>query len=103
MLTFGSEFKENLTVKFFPPQSISECEMAGLKVFLALCCIAATSAVQLERKPFKRLIPADVLRGESIQFILDYLDVRRCRFDVLWGELGLWAGLDVHYWQAERP
>ena len=62
--------------------------MAGLKVFLALCCVAATSAVQLERKPFKRLIPADVLRGESIQFILDYLDVRRCRFDVLWGELG---------------
>ena len=104
MLTFGSEFKENLTVKFFPPQSISECEMAGLKVFLALCCIAATSAVQLERKPFKRLIPADVLRGESIQFILEYqTNVRRCRFDVPWGELGLWAGLDVHYWQAERP
>ena len=45
--------------------------MAGLKVFLALCCLAATSAVQLERKPFKRLIPADVLRGESIQFILE--------------------------------
>merc|ERR1712001_180964 len=35
---------------------------AGLKVFLALCCVAAVSAVQLERKPFKRLIPADVLR-----------------------------------------
>merc|ERR1712106_61713 len=44
-------------------QSISDCEMAGLKVFLALCCVlAAASAVQLERKPFKRLIPADVLR-----------------------------------------
>merc|ERR1712072_950055 len=43
-------------------QSISDCEMAGLKVFLALCCLAAVSAVQLERKPFKRLIPADVLR-----------------------------------------
>ena len=98
MLTFGSEFKENLTVKFFPPQSISECEMAGLKVFLALCCVAATSAVQLERKPFKRLIPADVLRGESIHFILEYqTNLRRCRFDVLWGELGFWAGLDVHY------
>ena len=54
--------------------------MAGLKVFLALCCIAATSAVQLERKPFKRLIPADVLRGESIQFILYQTDVRRCRY-----------------------
>merc|ERR1711922_27169 len=49
-------------VKALRLQSISECEMAGLKVFLALCCIAATSAVQLERKPFKRLIPADVLR-----------------------------------------
>ena len=47
--------------------------MAGLKVFLALCCVvAAVNAVQLERKPFKRLIPADVLRGESIQFILEY-------------------------------
>ena len=78
--------------------------MAGLKVFLALCCVAATSAVQLERKPFKRLIPADVLRGESIQFILEYqTNVRRCRFHVLWGKLGFWAGLDVHYWQAERP
>ena len=76
MLTFGSEFKENLTVKFFPPQSISECEMAGLKVFLALCCIAATSAVQLERKPFKRLIPADVLRGELELFLWGGLDVR---------------------------
>merc|ERR1712032_334261 len=44
-------------------QSISDCEMAGLKMFLALCCVlAATQAVQLERKPFKRLIPADVLR-----------------------------------------
>ena len=64
--------------------------MAGLKVFLALCCVAAASAVQLERKPFKRLIPADVLRGESIQFILEYqTNVRRCRFDVLRG------GLDV--------
>ena len=49
----------------FLPQSISDCEMAGLKVFLALCCmLAATQAVQLERKPFKRLIPADVLRGK---------------------------------------
>ena len=38
--------------------------MAGLKVFLALyCVVAAVNAVQLERKPFKRLIPADVLRG----------------------------------------
>ena len=64
--------------------------MAGLKVFLALCCVAAASAVQLERKPFKRLIPADVLRGESIQFILEYqTNLRRCRFDVLRG------GLDV--------
>ena len=63
--------------------------MAGLKVFLALCCVAATSAVQLERKPFKRLIPADVLRGESTQFILEYqTNLRRCRFDVPWGELG---------------
>merc|ERR1712080_395484 len=44
-------------VKALRLQSISECEMAGLKVFLALCCVAATSAVQLERKPFKRLIP----------------------------------------------
>merc|ERR1711931_497860 len=43
-------------------QSISDYEMAGLKVFLALCCVAAVTAVQLERKPFKRLIPADVLR-----------------------------------------
>ena len=79
--------------------------MAGLKVFLALCCIAAASAVQLERKPFKRLIPADVLRGESIQFILEYqTNVRRCRLDVLWDELGWsWAGLDVHFWQTERP
>merc|ERR1712211_136059 len=49
-------------VKALRLQSISEREMAGLKVFLALCCVAATSAVQLERKPFKRLIPADVLR-----------------------------------------
>ena len=81
MLTFGSEFKENLTVKFFPPQSISECEMAGLKVFLALCCVAAASAVQLERKPFKRLIPADVLRGELL-------------------DLWLWGGL-VHFWLGE--
>ena len=72
--------------------------MAGLKVFLALCCVAATSAVQLERKPFKRLIPADVLRGESIQFILEYqTNLWTCRFDVLCGELGFWAGLDVHY------
>ena len=48
-----------------PPQSISDCEMAGLKMFLALCFVlAATQAVQLERKPFKRLIPADVLRGK---------------------------------------
>merc|ERR1712126_256750 len=44
-------------------QSISDSEMAGLKVFLALCCaVAAVNGVQLERKPFKRLIPADVLR-----------------------------------------
>ena len=72
--------------------------MAGLKVFLALCCVAATSAVQLERKPFKRLIPADVLRGESIQFLLEYqTNLRRCRFDVHWGESGFWAGLDVRY------
>ena len=36
-------------------------------MFLALCCVAAVSAVQLERKPFKRLIPADVLRGRFDQ------------------------------------
>ena len=45
--------------------------MAGLKVFLALCCmVAATQAVQLERKPFKRLIPADVLRGNFFFTVL---------------------------------
>ena len=61
-------FQENLQFLWIsPPQSISDYEMAGLKVFLALCCVAAVSAVQLERKPFKRLIPADVLRGRFDQ------------------------------------
>merc|ERR1712126_740672 len=37
--------------------------ISKMKYSLTLCCaVAATSAVQLERKPFKRLIPADVLR-----------------------------------------
>merc|ERR1712105_98038 len=44
-------------------QSISDYEMAGLKVFLSLCCVvAAVNAVQLERGNRSRLIPADVLR-----------------------------------------
>ena len=56
----------------FPPQSISDYEMAGLKMLLALCClVAATTAVQLETKPFKRLIPADVLRGKFHHAVAD--------------------------------
>ena len=41
--------------------------MKLLASLVVLGCLAACSGVQLERTPFKRLIPADVLRGETGQ------------------------------------
>jgi hypothetical protein len=47
--------------------------MKLLASLVVLGWVAACSGVQLEHNPFKRLIPADVLRGETRQIVRERL------------------------------
>ena len=52
-----------------------------MKIFVFLLFAASTLAVQLNIKPFKRLIPADVLRGKDQYLLFPFLFSNILRFN----------------------